>query len=168
MRRLLRYVVVFLYIYLFYIVFTASTSGFSLILGFAASALLTALITPLLIQKGIGAQDLKRFAYLVMYYFRYMIVEEFKAHKQLIKIVLSRKIDVRPAIVKIPYSVETDYGVTLIAGSITNTPGTCVVDVDEKKRVLYVHWIYATTIEPEKAREEISKVFERYAARIFG
>jgi multicomponent Na+:H+ antiporter subunit E len=168
MKKLTRFIAVFLYIYAFYIMFTASTTEFSLTLGFIASALLATLSTPFLIQRNLGAHDLKSFAYLLLYYFRYMIIEEYKAHKQVIKIVLSRKLDIKPAIVKVPYSVKTDYGMTLIAGSITNTPGTCVVDVDEKRHLFYVHWIYATTIEPEKAREEISKVFEEYAAKIFG
>jgi multicomponent Na+:H+ antiporter subunit E len=166
--KFLKYIVVFLFIYTFYIVFTASLTGFSLALGFIASALLAGLLTPILVQRDIGTRDLKRLAYLILYYFYYMIVEEYKAHKLVIKIVLSRKMNIRPAIVKVPFGVKTDYGVTLIAGSITNTPGTCVVDIDEKERAFYVHWIYATTLEPEKAREEISKVFEKYASKIFG
>jgi multicomponent Na+:H+ antiporter subunit E len=163
-----RYIVVFLYIFIFYVIFTASTALFSLTLGLVASIILAALTTPLLIQRGIGARDLKGFAHLIAYYFYYMLVAEVKAHSLVIRIVLSPKISVRPAIVKVPFNAKTDYGLTLIAGSITNTPGTCVVDVDEKERVFYVHWIYVTTTEPEKAREEISKDFEKFALKIFG
>jgi multicomponent Na+:H+ antiporter subunit E len=163
-----RYIVVFLYIFIFYVIFTASVASFSLTLGLIASIILAALTTPLLIQRSIGARDLKGLAYLIAYYFYYMLIAEIKAHSLVTRIVLSPKISVRPAIVKVPFSVKTDCGLTLIAGSITNTPGTCVVDIDEKERAFYVHWIYATTTEPEKAREEISKDFEKFALKIFG
>ena len=168
-RGLLNYVAVFLLIYTFYIVFTGSTALFSLVLGLVASAILTPIITPFLTTRSVGLRDLKRLGLLILYYFRYMLIDEVKAHLQVIRIVLSRDINkaIRPAIVKVPFSVETDYGITLTAGSITNTPGTCVIDVDKERKVFYVHWIYATTTEPEKAREEISKVFEEYAKRIF-
>ncbi len=168
MKKVLTYITVFLYIYLFYVIFTGGIARFSLVLGLIGSAILTAFLTSFIIQREIGFGDLKRFFHLAFYYFRYMIISEVKAHAMVIKIVLSPKINIRPAIVKVPFNVKTHYGITLIAGSITNTPGTCVVDVDEEKKVLYVHWIYATTTDPEKAREEISKVFEEYAMRIFG
>ena len=168
MRNALGYIAVFLMIYLAYIAFAGSTSLYTLTLGAIASALFTALLTPMLVSRKLGVDAIKRFFYLVAYYFHYMLVDEVKAHSQVIKIVLSRRMNIRPAIVKVPFDVETDYGLTLIAGSITNTPGTCVIDVDRERKVFYVHWIYATTTEPEKAREEISKVFEYYAKKIFG
>jgi len=168
MKKVLTYITVFLYIYLFYVIFTGGIAEFSLVLGLIGSVILTTFLTSFIIQREIVFGDLKRFFYLVFYYFRYMIIDEVKAHAMVIKIVLSPKIDIRPAIVKVPFNVKTYYGITLVAGSITNTPGTCVVDVDEEKKTFYVHWIYATTTEPEKAREEISKVFEEYAMKIFG
>ncbi|RLG77421.1 MAG: cation:proton antiporter, partial [Thermoprotei archaeon] len=62
---------------------------------------------------------------------------------------------------------KTDYAMTTIANSITNTPGTVVVDVDPVERNFYVHWIDVKTTEPEEARLRISNVFEKYAWRVF-
>jgi len=53
--------------------------------------------------------------------------------------VLTGKIN--PGIVRISPDLKTDLGVTMLANSITLTPGTLSVDVDEEQRELYIHWI---------------------------
>lgn len=168
MGKLLSYIAVFSMVYAFYVVFTGATSAFSLVLGVLASALVSTVVKPLVLTRDLRGSDIVRLAYLAIYYFYYMAVAEVKAHLGIAKIVLSKKMDISPAIVEVPYYVETSYGMTLIAGSITNTPGTVVVQVDTGRKVLYVHWLVAKTFEPVKAREEISAEFEKYAQKIFG
>jgi len=53
--------------------------------------------------------------------------------------VLTGKIN--PGIVKISPDLKTDLGVTMLANSITLTPGTLTVDVDEDSKDFYIHWI---------------------------
>jgi len=48
---------------------------------------------------------------------------------------------IKPGIVKIQPDLKTDLGVTMLANSITLTPGTLSVDVDEDKKELFIHWI---------------------------
>lgn len=48
---------------------------------------------------------------------------------------------INPGIVKISTGLKTDLGTTLLANSITLTPGTLSVDVDENNNDLYIHWI---------------------------
>jgi len=48
---------------------------------------------------------------------------------------------INPGIVKIHPDLKTDLGVTMLANSITLTPGTLTVDIDEETNDLYVHWI---------------------------
>ena len=48
---------------------------------------------------------------------------------------------IKPGIVKISPDLKTDLGITMLANSITLTPGTLSVDVDEEKRELFIHWI---------------------------
>ena len=48
---------------------------------------------------------------------------------------------INPGIVKISPNLKTDLGITLLANSITLTPGTLSVDIDEEKNDLYIHWI---------------------------
>jgi multicomponent Na+:H+ antiporter subunit E len=53
--------------------------------------------------------------------------------------VLTGKIN--PGIVRISPGLHTDLGITMLANSITLTPGTLSVDIDEDTNDLYVHWI---------------------------
>jgi multicomponent Na+:H+ antiporter subunit E len=48
---------------------------------------------------------------------------------------------INPGIVKIHPELKTDLGITLLANSITLTPGTLSVDIDEDTNDLYIHWI---------------------------
>jgi multicomponent Na+:H+ antiporter subunit E len=48
---------------------------------------------------------------------------------------------IKPGIVRISPNLKTDFGITLLANSITLTPGTLSVDIDEDKNDLFVHWI---------------------------
>ena len=48
---------------------------------------------------------------------------------------------INPGIVRISPDLKTDLGVTMLANSITLTPGTLSVDVDEENNDLYIHWI---------------------------
>jgi multicomponent Na+:H+ antiporter subunit E len=71
---------------------------------------------------------------------------------------------IRPGIVKITTGLKTDLAVTLLANSITLTPGTLSVDVDERTNALYVHWIWVRKREP--VAEEVCGVFPKWARRI--
>jgi multicomponent Na+:H+ antiporter subunit E len=53
--------------------------------------------------------------------------------------VLTGKIN--PGIVKISPGLKSDLGITMLANSITLTPGTLSVDIDEDSNDLYIHWI---------------------------
>ncbi len=76
---------------------------------------------------------------------------------------------IRPGIVKISTNLKTDFGITLLANSITLTPGTLSVDIDEKTNDLYIHWINVAPDIPKKREataEEICGSFPKWARRI--
>ncbi len=68
-----------------------------------------------------------------------LFIEMVKANLDVAYRVITGKIE--PGIVKIDPDLKTDLGVTFLANSITLTPGTLTVDVDEEKSELYIHWI---------------------------
>jgi multicomponent Na+:H+ antiporter subunit E len=74
---------------------------------------------------------------------------------------------IKPGIVRVPINSKSEYAITLIAISITNTPGTVVVDVDKERGILYVNWIYVISENPDVTYREIAEVFDRYALKIF-
>ncbi|MBN1857710.1 Na+/H+ antiporter subunit E [Candidatus Bipolaricaulota bacterium] len=71
---------------------------------------------------------------------------------------------IRPGIVKLMPELSTDLGRTLMANSITLTPGTLSVDIDEDTHALYVHWINVSNTEPSS--REVCGSFEAWARRI--
>ncbi len=48
---------------------------------------------------------------------------------------------INPGIVRISPGLRSDLGVTMLANSITLTPGTLTVDIDKETNDLFVHWI---------------------------
>ena len=71
---------------------------------------------------------------------------------------------IKPGIVKISSNLKTDLGITLLANSITLTPGTLSVDIDEKNNDLYVHWINVKDKTPKI--EDVCGSFPKWARRI--
>ena len=158
---------VFFLVLVVYVVFSGSVSTYDLITG-TIVALVTSIITAnLVISNPSKLYQIKRLGWLLTYSIRYFFVDEVKAHLDVMKRILHPKMPINPGIVKIPYEVTSDYAMLTIANSITNTPGTVVVDVFPEEKTFYVHWISATTTEPTEARKSVSEVFERFAKRIF-
>lgn len=71
--------------------------------------------------------------------------------------------EINPGIVKISTKLKTDLGITMLANSITLTPGTLSVDVDEENN-LYVHCINLKHREPKI--EEVCSSFHKWVKRI--
>jgi len=168
MRKVAYIIVLSIPMYLaFLLVSGLSVPLLDLILGYIISLAVSALVYEVLVREHKKLLQLHRLAYLVKYFFRYITVIEFRAHSDVIKRIFSPKMPINPGIVKVPYHVVSDYALTTIANSITNTPGTVVVDVDEEEKKLFVHWIDVKGIEEELCYEKISKEFEEYAKKIF-
>lgn len=158
---------VFFLVLVVYVVFSGSVSSYDLISGVLV-ALVTSLITAnLVVSNPSKLIQVKRLGWLLIYSIRYFFIDEVKAHLDVIKRILHPKMPINPGIVKIPYEVESDYAMLTIANSITNTPGTVVVDIFPEEKAFYVHWINAVTTEPAEVKKSVSEVFERFAKRIF-
>jgi len=158
---------VFFLVFIVYVVFSGSVSTYDLITG-AIVALATSLITAnLVISNPSKLIQIERLGWLLIYSVRYFFVDEVRAHLDVMRRILHPKMPINPGIVKVPYEVTSDYAMLTIANSITNTPGTVVVDVSPEERAFYVHWINAVTTEPAEVRKIVSKVFESFAKRIF-
>jgi multicomponent Na+:H+ antiporter subunit E len=80
-----------------------------------------------------------RWIVLALYLIVPFFIEMAKANLDVAYRVITGRI--RPGIVKISPGLKTDLGTMFLANSITLTPGTLTVDVDEKTNDLYVHMI---------------------------
>lgn len=77
----------------------------------------------------------------------YFLWELFKANFQVAYEVITPHYRMRPGIVKVPLTIQSNLGITFLANMISLTPGTLSLDVSNDKKVLYVHSMYITNRE---------------------
>lgn len=77
--------------------------------------------------------------------------------------------NIHPGIVKVPVDVRSEYGRSLLANSITLTPGTITMDAVEEddKAYYYIHWIDVTAASGEEAGDAIKGTLEKGVRRVF-
>jgi len=131
---------------------------FSLIVGIIGSRLF--------VKKSYRMLNPVRWFTFIGYLF-YFFYEMAKANFDVAYRVITGKIN--PGIVKISPKLKTDLGITLLANSITLTPGTLSVDIDEDTNDLYIHWINVKEEALKKKPVECKFVcakFDKWARRI--
>ncbi|MDV3103874.1 Na+/H+ antiporter subunit E [Thermococcus waiotapuensis] len=149
-------------VYLFY---TGSVGEYDLITGSMIALIVSFLAGHWLVKDDLKFFSPRRWFYAIIYGLRYFLIEETKAHIDVAKRVFTLKAN--PGIVRIPLEVENDYGKVFVANSITNTPGTVVVDISDDGKWLYVHWIDVSTLDEGEVKEKVVSYFEDYAKKIF-
>ena len=105
---------------------------------------------------------------LIGYIFTFLI-ELTKANIDVARRALSPKLPVNPGIVKVPVELKSEYGQSMLANSITLTPGTITMDIAEQdeKTWYYIHWIDVASEDPEEAGKAIKGTLERGVRRIW-
>jgi multicomponent Na+:H+ antiporter subunit E len=116
-----------------------SWSYAEIILGVILSAIVGIISRKLLVKKSFRMANPVRWFTFLAYIFGPFFIGMAKANIDVAYRVITGKIN--PGIVKISPNLKTDLGITMLANSITLTPGTLSVDIDEEKNDLYIHWI---------------------------
>lgn len=91
----------------------------------------------------------------VVFYVRQMIASNLRVAYD----VLTPRLRMRPGVVAIPLTAETEAEITLLANLITLTPGTLSLDLSPDRRTLYVHAMYLKDVEA--FRREIKDGLEK-------
>jgi len=79
-------------------------------------------------------------------YFSWLFVEIVKANVAVVRAVISPNMEVSPTLVKIPTPQQSDIGKVMFANSITLTPGTVSVDLQEDH--ILVHALLSEMSDP--------------------
>lgn len=154
--------------FVFYLTLTAGTgtllfwSGGEIIAGIALSVVAGIAGRKLLFKN----EDYRmlnpvRWLYFILYLGPFLFAMA-KANVDVAYRVITGKIN--PGIVEISPHLETDLAITMLGNSITLTPGTLSVEIDEKTNTLYIHWINVKHKEPEI--EEVCNGFPEWIRRI--
>ena len=160
--------------YLVYLLLTVGSgtvalwSREELVVGAVFAVLAGALLRNRFIGKDLRMLNPRRWFTFLVYLFPFFFAMA-KANVDVAYRVITGRIN--PAIVKINPNLKNDMSLTFLANSITLTPGTLSVDVDQKTNELYVHWI---NVDPEVLKDmprdyhPICGSFPEWARRIAG
>lgn len=137
--------------------------------GIAMSAMIAAFTSNLLIKSPVTqVLDVRRWLRGIAYLFYYYFYAEVKSHIDVICRILHPAMPINPGIVSVPYQAETDFGLTCVSCSITNTPGTVTIEVDKDRKRFFVHWIDVKSPDESVCYREVAEGFDKRLKEIFG
>ena len=138
-----------------------------LIIGVILAVIVGAIVKSRFIKRSSRMLNPKRWLLFIAYVVGPFFWAMAKANIDVVYRVITGRIN--PGIVRISPNLKTDLGITLLANSITLTPGTLSVDIDEETNDLYVHWINVKKEALEKIPRDCKYVcgkFPDWARRI--
>ena len=138
----------------------------SILLGLVAALIVAILLPPAVTREPSKLLNPVRWFWGAVY-LPVLFYEILRANLQVAYIVLHPDLPIRPGTVRVRTSLKSDSGRAALANSITLTPGTLSVDIDDEEGVLYVHWLTVEAEDEEGATRMIVSRFEPLLKRIF-
>ncbi len=108
-----------------------------------------------------------RFWYFWGWYFPVYWWECIKANLDVAYRVLHPRLPIRPAVVRVETGLKSDLALTVLANTISLTPGTTAIDVNPVTGVLYVHCMAAPPEEPDRKARIIVQRFARILKKVY-
>ncbi len=160
----MRYIALFILAFIFWLLLTFNIDISNIIVGIVASLITAFVFGKYFIKDVIPFLQPQRYFWLIIYLFIFTW-ECIKANFYVAYLVLHPAMPIKPGIVKVKMGLKTNIAKTMLANSITMTPGTITVDIINDE--IYVHWIYVSSEDPEEYSQKISGRFEKYIKKIF-
>ena len=163
------------YAFLFYLLLTTSSgplflwSKEELIIGVIFAAIVGAIVKNMFVKKSLRMLNPRRWFLFLGYFLAVFLPAMAKANVDVAYRVITGRIN--PGIVRISPKLNNDLSLTMLANSITLTPGTLSVEVDEETNDLYIHWINVDTSALERMPRDYGGIcgnFPDWARRIAG
>lgn len=161
-------VVVIIYVlvinFVFWLLLTETFHYQSLVAGIIVSLFTAILFFGYYLFPGSKLFEPKRYLWFLAY-IPFFAVSVVKANLDVMYRVVHPDRPLNPGIVKIKTTLKTNIGRTLLANSITLTPGTMSCEIVDDN--LYIHWIDVKATDEEQASRKIAQPFEKYLKHIF-
>ncbi|MCD4775586.1 MAG: Na+/H+ antiporter subunit E [Candidatus Aegiribacteria sp.] len=138
-----------------------------LIAGAVVSLIVAAIMGSMFVTRPHMFFNPIRVFYFLFWYIPVFIWELIRANFDVAYRVIHPSMPIKPGIVRLKTELKSDTGLTFLANSITLTPGTLTVDIDQDKGILYIHWINVVGSDPETTYREIGSRFEPMLKKIF-
>ncbi|MDJ0740939.1 MAG: Na+/H+ antiporter subunit E [Gammaproteobacteria bacterium] len=159
-RQIQHVTLTFVLAFVFWLLLVGSVTGQEVVAGLLVAAAVAALNAdrpPVL--AGLRLSPMAPVAFVL--YLVTLLRALLRANLDVARRVLTPSLPIRPAMVRVKTSLRSDLGRLVLANSITLTPGTLSVDVDDDAVV--VHWIdCAPGTDLEAATRAIAADFERH------
>ncbi|MCF7885380.1 MAG: Na+/H+ antiporter subunit E [Candidatus Marinimicrobia bacterium] len=159
-------VIVFILSLFVYLGLTSFTDLQEIITGVIVAIIVSLLVGKFLLSTESKGNAFKRFFYGIAYFFKFLW-EMAKANLHVAYLVIHPQVPIKPGIVKIKTNLKDDTALTVLANSITLTPGTLTVDINPAEQELYIHWIDVISTDKEECSREIAGRFEKLLMEVF-
>ena len=160
----MKYFVLFIVLFLAWLSFSFSSSIETLLAGAFFAAASAGLLGNHFVTSFSKLLQPKRYLWAILYLFVFLW-ECVKANIDVAYRVLDPRLPIKPGIVRVKLSLKTDMAKTMLANSVTMTPGTITVDIIDD--AIFIHWIYVSSTDPEIYTRKVCGRFEKYIRRIF-
>jgi multicomponent Na+:H+ antiporter subunit E len=160
----MRSLALFILLFGFWLIFTFSLKADHLIVGAALSLVITLFFRKYFVDHVGKFLQPKRYAWGLIYLIIF-VWECVKANFDVAYRVIHPDLPIHPGIVKVRLNLQNDMARAILANSITMTPGTITVDIQDD--YIYIHWINIRGQRPEEYSHRICGKFEKYIGRIF-
>ena len=121
--------------------------------GTFVTGYLIGLVAVYLFRNFLPGRFYLRRLYLMIKLLFIFIIELVKANIDVVKIVMSPKIDIHPGFYAYPSDLQEEWEVALLSTLITLTPGTVVVAISDDYSIIYIHGL-----DMDDADEEIDNI----------
>jgi multicomponent K+:H+ antiporter subunit E len=160
-RKLFPHPLLTLLLTLVWLLLVNSFSLNSLVFGF-----LLGIVIPFITRPFWPARPTLRNPMMMIEYFVIVLYDIVVANIVVARLILfKRNADMQPNWVCIPLDLRTPEAITVLASTITLTPGTVSADLSDQGHSLLVHCLHAP--DPASVRDEIKQRYERRLMEIF-
>jgi multicomponent Na+:H+ antiporter subunit E len=160
----MKYLAFFILSLVFWMLMTFNFTISNLLAGMIAALITTWIFARYFFHSVYKFLQPHRYGWFIIYLFIF-IWECIKANFDVAYRVLHPAMPIKPGIVKVKTGLKSGFARTMLANSITMTPGTITVDIIDDD--IYVHWIYISSDDPDIYSQKISGRFEKYIKKIF-
>jgi len=154
----------FIILFVIWLFLTTSFHWQEISVGIFISLILALYLHKNYLELGLPKITIKKIIYFIMYII-VLLIEIVKANFDVAYRVLHPSLPIKPGIVVIKTKLKQDIAKTILANSITLTPGTFTLDIEEDE--LLIHWIYVRTEDEIEATKIIGEKFEKYLRVVF-
>ena len=134
-RSFRRWLVVFLLLFLFWIIFSGMIDIFHLSLGAICCALVAYVSADLILRNPRGKKRLQKTWRFVLY-LPWLIYQVIVANVHVAKLVLNPS-KIHPQVIRFRTKLKSDFSMVTLANSITLTPGTITMDIEDGEFVVH-------------------------------